>query len=678
MNISSQEPFVRAARKLLGEYGCYPLMAIEKLKTKNAWQMYASNNNIAPSVANAVSKFIDNYEEDMKHASDEEKEDIHIEDYIPNEYVDIFNGSKDYRGITSNLKVHACGHILLNGDIRREIGLVSAVSKTTGKRVVCAAMEGGYLDEYGYVKEDFLIVDAVGLTYKFFKSIGQDIPTFTELHKMVDGDKATWNIYAIGATCCVNQCEKPSTILKVKKYKPQNISELSQFVAGIRPGFASLLSNFLARKPYSTGEPGIDNLLEDSSHYMLYQESIMKVLNYLGLPMGSCYQVIKKISKKKLKGEYKENLLKTLKDSWLNKFGNLNNFDKVWKVISDAARYSFNAPHAMSMAGDSLYQAWFKAHHTKKFYEVAIKHYQEKGNKNKIDALVKEAIKFFGYRLGDYKFGDDNRVIHLNEKEKIIYPNISSIKGLGDKVGEDLYILGQNKYNSFLDVIKALYESGINQKIISSLIRIGYFKDYGHIPKLLEIKRYFDFLKRGEAKSLSKDKAEENGLSFEILRKYSTESAKQFNKLDCSGLLNELSSNIKDTPEDIYDVLHDENKILGVCRATDSTADPHVFFIQTLDIGKSTANITAYSVNKGRTCSFKMWSRFAYDSFDQQKIHENDVIFVTKYERKNQKEWRGKLKPNGKRLYEDIPDKFENWLTGWNILKTFSDENNTN
>ena len=117
--------------------------------------------------------------------------------------------------------------------------------------------------------------------------------------------------------------------------------------------------------------------------------------------MGETYGVIKSISKKKLKGEKKENLLSELNTSWLDEFKNTDNFNNVWNVIEDSSRYAFNSPHAYSMGGDSAYQAWFKAHHTSTFYEVAINHYQEKNKKDKIDALVKEAIKFYGYKLGD-------------------------------------------------------------------------------------------------------------------------------------------------------------------------------------------------------------------------------------------------------------------------------------
>ena len=74
--------------------------------------------------------------------------------------------------------------------------------------------------------------------------------------------------------------KKEATSNRVKKYKPQNLAELSSFIAAIRPGFATLLNTFLNRESYTTGESKIDVLLEDTAHFMIYQESIMKVLSF--------------------------------------------------------------------------------------------------------------------------------------------------------------------------------------------------------------------------------------------------------------------------------------------------------------------------------------------------------------------------------------------------------------
>ena len=657
LNVATQEPFVKAAKKLLGEHGCYPLMAIEKLKEKAAWQLYAGANDVRPEDANQISKYLDEYNKALKYADDDEKEDIHVEDYIPEEYIELFKQSNEYQGITINLKVHACGHFIFDGDIRREVGLISAVSETTGKRTICAAIEGGFLDEFGYVKEDFLIVDSVYLTYKFFHSIGMEVPTFDELRKMIDGDKATWDIYAKGITCCVNQCEKEATTNRVKKYKPQNLAELSNFIAAIRPGFASLLNTFLNREPYTTGETKIDSLLDDTSHFMIYQESIMKVLSFLKLAMGETYGVIKSISKKKLKGEKKKNLLSELNTAWLDEFNNTDNFNNVWNVIEDSARYAFNSPHAYSMGGDSAYQAWFKAHHTATFYEVAINHYQEKNKKDKIDALVKEAIKFYGYKLGNYEFGADNRTVTINEEKKIIYPNLSSIKGFGEGVSQTLYELGQKEYKDFVEVLSTLFANSINKTIVDKLIKIDYFKKYGDINTLLAITKYYDVLYG--AKTISKDKAEKNGLPFELLSKYGNETAKQFNKIDSVGLLNELIGEIPYRELTLKEKLDNQREVLGIVTDYDPNADKRLYYISELDVKKSVVNIGLYEIYSGKTREVKMWT----SQYNKNPFGLGNILYIISLDKKHKKEPTGEIdEVTGKKVYREVPDKFEYWL----------------
>ncbi len=663
LNCATQEPFTKAAKVILGEHCCYPLMAIEKLKEKAAWQLYAGVNDVTPEDANKISKYLNDYNKALKYADDDEKENIHVEDYIPEEYIDLFKKSNEYQGITINLKTHACGNLIFDKDIRREIGLISAISETTGKRTLCVAVEGGMLDEFGYVKEDFLIVDSVALTAKFFHALGRDTPSFDELREMIRDDKKTWDIYEKGITCCINQCEKEATTNRVKKYKPKNLAELSSFIAAIRPGFASLLNTFLNRESYTTGEKKIDELLEDTAHFMIYQESIMKVLSFLKLVMSETYGVIKSISKKKLKGEKKENLLHQLEKSWDEEFENLNNFSNVWHVIEDSAAYAFNAPHAYSMGGDSAYQAWFKAHYTPVFYEVAINHYQEKGNKDKIDALVKEAIKFWGYKLGEYEFGVDNRRVVIDKENKIIYPNLSKLKGFGENVSNTLYELGKEEYFSFTDVITVILEHSINKTVLEKLIRINYFKKYGDVNTLLETFRYYELLHG--AKTISKEKAIKNGLPFGLLKKYGNETEKQFNKVNSSELLNRIIECIPFKELTLKEKLDNQKDVLDIVTYIEPKASKRQYYVAFLDRKKSVVNISLYEIYSGKTREVKMWT----SQFDRYPFSEKDILNVNIIEKKNKKEPNGEINPKtGKKIYVDIPDKFEYWLKTYTVV----------
>lgn len=606
-NVSSQEPFVRAAKKIVGENGCYPLMAVEKMSEKSAWQLYASVSGVAPIIANQISKYLDSYNETIKHLeTEEEKKDIKVEDYIPKEYISIYNKSKEYQSIIVNLKVHACGFLLFDGDLRREFGLISAISQTTKKRTLCVAVEGKYLDDLGYVKNDFLIVDSVGVANECFQSIGQKVPTTEELKTLISKDNKTWQIYEYGITQCVNQVEQEKTKQKIVKYKPQTVSELAAFIAGIRPGFSSLLPTFLDRQYYSTGEDKIDEVLKDSYHYMIYQESIMKVLSFLQMPMASTYDVVKSISKKKLKGEKKEKLKNELKQSWMNIFGNTKNFEKIWQVINDAASYSFNSPHALSMAFDSLYLAYFKSHYTSKFYETTINHYFVKGNKDKINKLTLEAEEFYYYENKIPKFGKNYDTAIVEDDTKYIYPILSSIKSMQNIANDILYQISKKNPDDFLELLYMTKQIKVNGKKINKtsmeiLIKLGFFDKFGDVNYLLE---YYSIFQKYFGKTQVKKQDFGYSLSNNIIKK---ETEKTIFIYDSCMMIDEIMQqiNIKDCT--LYQKSYYQLKSLGYTDIHIDNAGRDVYMVMGIEKNKyGTPFAQLYKPKNGKSQLIKL------------------------------------------------------------------------
>lgn len=682
-NVSSQEPFVKAARELFGKHGCYPLLAVGTLGEKSGFKLYADIKGIEPSVANDISKAIDQYNEAIKQADDEEdKKDIHIEDYITDkEHLKIFNDSKSYQGIIEQAKVHACGFMLFNGntrdkdvvgygDIRYEIGLIRCHSESTGKSTIVANIEGGMLDSYGYVKDDFLIVDVVGIIYKLYHSIGREVPTVSELRKMVSGDELTWKMYSMGATCSLNQCEKASTTKKVMKYKPQNVKELAAFIAGIRPGFKSLINGFLDRIEYSNGEKAIDELLKDCFHYMLYQEAVMKIFSWLGIPMKDSYDTIKKISKKKLKGEALKHVEDTLKQHWSENIGNLDNFDPVYKVIKDSARYSFNAPHALAMANDSLYEAWMKAHHTSKFYEETLNHYQAKGDKNKVNDLIKEAKAFFGYSMASYEYGKDNSKFTIDDGTKTIYPNLSSVKGIGEKAVLDMVAISKQGIDNFVDIYKSIKGTSINASVFEKLVKIGYFKKFGSVKQLLSIMKIYDDWKGSNGngrKTISKADISKLGLDGINIRRYATDvtksgkvSDKQFTNVDWIGIVKELASKVPDEEFGILQLVKFQYEVLKYVDYVDESIEWRYVVVTDLNTSYS-PKFNAYSINNGKVVEMKVhkakpkFDKNVVNSFKEIPFEDGDILYI-KIVKKQPK----KHKVNDEWVV--VPDTFEWWI----------------
>ena len=313
------------------------------------------------------------------------------------------------------------------------------------------------------------------------------------------------------------------------------------------------------------------------------------------------------------------------------------------------------------MAGDSLYQAWFKAHHTAKFYEVAITHYQGKNKKDKIDALVKEAMKFYGCKLGDYEFGTDNRKVNIDETTKTIYPNLSRVKGFGENVVNTLYEFGKENYDSFIDILIALESNGVNKTIVDKLIKINYFKKFGDINTLLKTTEYYHLIYG--AKQMSKSKIEENGLDIEIVKKYGNETAKQINKLDSKSLLKELITTIPYKEWTTRDTLRAQLEVLGIVTHVDPLEDKRHYFVTELDVKKSIVNMKLYEVHSGTNRDLKMWRT----SYDRNPFREGDMLYVYKVQKKNKRERTGEIDSRGKAIYAPVEGIYEFWLDSFRI-----------
>lgn len=502
-NVSAREPFMLAQKELLGETGCYDLVAFGTLHLKSAFKMYARANDVEPQIANDVSKQIEKYEKAMLYADEDEKDDIDVYDYVDKEkFAYIIEGCQRYLGIIDNRKGHPCGSCVSSLDLEEEIGIILCKSETTGKEVLTALIESITIDAFGWLKNDFLIVDSTRIINAVYRRIGIKPIEINDLLEMIKTDHKVWDIYAKGLTQCVNQIEKEKTTQKVMKFKPKNIVELTQFIAGIRPSFKSLYSYLESRTRYTYGIKALDNILQNEycdSSFILFQEDLMRILAFAGFPMKDTYTIIKAISKKKkkkidkVKPQFLANFAQRVLDS-----GDTDNHeeakilaDKIWGVVEDFASYGFNSPHGFSYAIDSVTQAWQKANYPYEFYEIVLQRFTEKGEKDKV-GLIKQEMKHFGIKLKPMKFRDDNRNFTAYKEAGYITQPLNSIKNISKNAPDVLYEMRDIEVDSFTDLLIYMTENtGLNKTTITILIKLDYFSEFGNINQLLAIYEHF-------------------------------------------------------------------------------------------------------------------------------------------------------------------------------------------
>ena len=568
-NLVSQEPFVEASREILGEQSCYVMLSYGYQKEKACVKNVCRALGIKPDEANEITK-------DIEGARKQDK------------YKELFEKVDSIGEVIESASMNPCGHLILNEDIRREIGIIKIGD------AYCAMIDKNTADKWKYLKDDFLLVSVWLLISEVYKEIGKPIDSIKDLKDMTMNDEKVWKLYEDGITATLNQTSTESGRNQVMIYKPQNVEELSHFVAGIRPSFESMKSYLLNRKEFTYGIPEFDELLQTSMNFILYQENIMSALVYAGIPEDETYSIIKAISKKK------KDIIMKAKDRFVKGFtdktGSEENAERVWKIIEDASAYGFNSSHALSVAYDSLYGAYLKANYPLQYYAVALN--INEGNETITHDLTEE-LKYFGITLSDIRFRYSRAKYSYDLDNKILYKGLKSIKFLNEEVAEQLYELSKTFDGDFIDLLRIITEeTSCDSRQMKILIKLNYFKYFGGAKYLLSV--------------------------YQLFSKRYKKTLKDSTKLKRIEEIKETIKEYKDEDLSIQEKISAELEFLGYCTLKDDNFKPTIGAITDISDKFSTRWISIYFLKTGETQKFKI----KYNMIQELELKIGDIVNV--------------------------------------------------
>lgn len=637
LNMADRAPFIAAQQEILGEEHAYPMIAYGTMKKKAAWKMYCRAANkeaevISQETMQSISDALGRYDLACKEA--DEDEEIDITDYVPAKYMDLYRKSESYGGIISGKTVHPCAILIYDGNIREEIGLVRAKSRSGKNDELVTVIDGVTADKYGYVKNDLLRVAVWELIDAIYKRIGIPIPTTNELLSWVTDDEETWKVFEKGWCCGVNQCEKPKTKMRLMRYKPKNLTELACFIAAIRPGFKSNLDLFLSRQRFEYGIPEFDRLIQTEempNSFLLFQEHIMMALQYAGFGPAESYAVLKHIAKKhpdKI-AEIKPRFI----EGFMAKGNSEETAEMVWQIINDASSYCFVGAHAVAVAFDALYVAWAKAHHPLETYHAMLQTYSKKASdKERLVLIEGEMFTAYGIRLSPIRWGSDNTGYIADDASRSISDALYGVPYMNRKVSEELSHAPRTE--SFVDALVWMHEhTSVNARQAGILIRLGYFSVFGSIAKLTKV---FESFGNGPIK----------------YQKTYTDKTKQARL----AALHELEQTLEEQ-DNPYELASNQVAILGHPQGVFSV-NPEDYIVTEVN-PKYSPRIYLYSLARGTSGMLKM-TKGLYDSLP---LKPGDCIRIPRTG------WEERTKV----IYEDgqrkrLPGQTERWIINYKAL----------
>lgn len=545
------------------------------------------------------------------------------------EYVDIINGT------IVSLGIHPCGTVVSPIPLDEVVGLVTV--KTSNRPVTMLNMKE--IDSLNFVKLDILGLDNLEIINKTCDLAGIERLTPDN----VPMDDNVWKAIAEDTTC-IFQWESSSaskyierlfsdeTISRIKAIYP-NFKYIDLFSVGngaIRPAGASYREQLAQGIFHDNGHPALNEMLAPTLGYLVYQEQIIQFLNqFCGYTLGEA-DIVRRAFSKKTGTEMhlpkiKSSFIKTMKE----KYGvEEEEAEKIivdfLQVIEDASDYLFSLNHAQAYSYIGYINGYLREHYPLEFLTVSLNVFDENLEKT---SEIMNYIKKKGIDIEKPTYGKSRAEYFFDKETNSIYKGLKSIKYINNDIAEELYnISKQYDIMNFIDL--ATMNIGANSRQLETLVKVGYFREFGTIKDLLKV---FDIVKKFNKKSFRKERVP---FAIDAIRKFaSSETEKSFTGVDGISLCKFMYEQQKTGEEFPINILAQfEASLTGSVSLIDSSMDRRQCLVLSVDT-KHTPKLKLYRYQNGDIIEVMVYKK----DFREKPLKDFDSIFVATCNKKARK-----------------------------------------
>ena len=381
-------------------------------------------------------------------------------------------------GFPRQIGTHAAGIVMCQKDLDEVLPL------TISDDMYLTSYSMNYLEELGLLKMDFLGIKNLTLIMNVLHDIKATTGEELNFNLIPLNDEAVYQLFQKAETTGIFQFESSGMRNFLRQLKPSNFEDIVAAIALFRPGPASNIDTYIARKEKRQEviylDPILKPILEKTYGIMIYQEQIMQVAHvYAGYTLGEADILRRAISKKKL------DVLEKEETKFISKVEQLGRDKKVAKelfsLILKFAGYGFNRSHAVAYSMVAYKMAYLKVHYEVPFYANLL------NNVIGSDAKTKEYLnELRSHHITVLKPSinkSTDKFVVLNKE--IIFP-FSSIKGIGITVSKTIMeARKEGPFKDLFDAFSRLIVHRITKKQLETLTLAGCFDEFGYTKRTI-------------------------------------------------------------------------------------------------------------------------------------------------------------------------------------------------
>ena len=512
-----------------------------------------------------------------------------------------------------------------------------------GKRIMSINMEE--IHEVSLVKYDLLGLKNVEIIKDCCELVGIPYP---RSHTVNWEDDKVWDDI-VTSPVGIFQFESQFAFDSLQKFKPRRVNDLSLVNAALRPSGTSYRDRLLGGEINKNPSEIIDELLRPNKGFLVFQEDTIAFLqNICGLSGGDADNVRRAIGRKqrdRLEAAMPQILDGYCKMSPKPREVSEQEAKEFLQIIEDSSNYQFGFNHSTGYSMIGYTCAMLRYYYPEEFIAA----YLNNANNEDDIRLGTELAKLKKITINPVKFRHSGATYTVDKANHALYKGCSSIKFLNEEVSTQLYALRDQRFDSFLDVLK-IFKGNSRQRSI--LILLDYFSEFGKSAKLLKTCEIYDKYKG--KKIIKKDGLQ---LPMELVQKHAiseTEKQFRFDETAMNALIDELIATIPDEDVPLHDRLAAELEYLGYISYCDPSMT-NTGLVLEVDTRYS-PRLTIYRLDTGVTIIYKLSKK----TYQEKPFDKGDVI-------KFSTEQRPKYKKVGDDWTKDY-SQMEPWITQYHIL----------
>jgi DNA polymerase-3 subunit alpha len=443
-----------------GQTGAAFVCSLKNYRARSALYETARAFGIAPEEARSLSKRKPFFAEPS----------FLKEDKSPPGYMEIWKAASELNSVYSETSLHVGGVLLTPSPVSRYLPL-----EESAKGYVMAHYDRDAVEDLKLVKLDLLSVRGLAAISETKQRL--------KIRNIPPGDEKAYSLLKRAQTIGCFQVESPAMMNLLRRMRPENIYELTQALALIRPGpTESGMKEALLRSregKRSFRDPLLVKILPETGGLLLYEEQVMQMAGRVaGMPPEEGDLLRKTLKRRKQDFPLKERFFQEAEGRGYAP----GEIKRLWKVMEDFSSYSFNKAHSASYAHMAYQAVYLKVHHPVDYLTAVL---NAGGGYYTLGEYIEEAkrrgIKILGPDVNRslYQFGVEGRSIRVG---------LTSIKGLALKTMEK--IIEGRKDGEYLSVEDFLSRVSLTKTGLFSLIKAGVFDSLEPV-RSRQILRYF-------------------------------------------------------------------------------------------------------------------------------------------------------------------------------------------